>query len=109
VAHTCDPCYPGGRDWEVAVQGQPWGTSSREPTLKIPNTEKKKRKKEKEKKIPHTKQGSWSGSSGEHLPRKCEALSSNPSTAKIKKSASYSPLLIFMAREQAQLPSPLYR
>jgi hypothetical protein len=36
-------------------------------------------------KTPITKQGWWSGSSVECLPSTCEALSSNPNTAKKKK------------------------
>jgi hypothetical protein len=48
VAHACNPSYLGGRDQEDRGLKPAWANSLRNPILKIPNT----------------KQGWWSGSSG---------------------------------------------
>jgi hypothetical protein len=48
VAHTCNPSYPGGKDHEDHGSKPARANSSRHPILKIPNTKK----------------GWWSGSSG---------------------------------------------
>jgi hypothetical protein len=48
VAHICIPSYSGGREQEDCTSKPAWENSSQDPISKIPNT----------------KQGWWSGSSG---------------------------------------------
>jgi hypothetical protein len=40
VAHTCNPSYSGGRDQEDRSSKPAQANSSRDPILKIPNTQK---------------------------------------------------------------------
>jgi hypothetical protein len=69
VAHTCNPSYSGGRDQEDGSSKPSQANGSQDPILKKYSTQK------------------WAGGVVqivEHLPNKCEALSSNPSTEKKK-------------------------
>jgi hypothetical protein len=70
VTHTYNPSYSGGRVWEDHGSTPVQANSSQDPISKILNTPKKL--------------GWWSCSSAECLPSKCEALNSNPSSAKKK-------------------------
>jgi hypothetical protein len=63
VAHTCNPSYSGGRDWEDLDLTPAQANSSRDPILKIPNI----------------KQGWQKDSKIQRLPSKHETLSSSPS------------------------------
>jgi hypothetical protein len=65
VAHACNPNYSGGRNTDDQGSKSAWANISKYPMSKI----------------PFTKMGQQSGSES-----KCEVLSSNPSTAKKKKS-----------------------
>jgi hypothetical protein len=65
VAHTCNPSYSGGRDKEDWGLKPVWANSLQDPISKIPNI-----------RVGRVSQVV------QHLPSKCEALSSKPSTAK---------------------------
>jgi hypothetical protein len=68
VAHACNPSYSGGRDHEDQGSKPALANSSRDLILKVPNTKK-----------------GLVAQAVDCLPSKCEALSTNSSTAKKKK------------------------